>query len=64
MPALAEAFRGGARVADTAGSVARRFGIEHRLARNDAADLWRRGVLDDLASAEEIPQGNRRRSKR
>ena len=61
MPALAEAFRGGARVEDTAGSVARRFGIEPRLARNDDAGLWRRGVLDDLAGAEEIPQGKRRR---
>ena len=61
MPALAEAFRGGAKVEDATGSVARRFGIEPRLVRNDAADLWRHGVLIetifDLASAEENPRG-------
>ena len=63
MPALAEAFRGGARVADAAERVARRFGIEPRLARADAVELWRNGVLIetifDFADAGEPPGKHR-----
>ncbi len=66
MPALAEAFRGGARVEDAVARVASRFGIEPRLARNDAADLWRHGVLIetifDLADAGEASREERRGS--
>ena len=45
LPALAEAFRGGAGVEETARDISRRFGIEPRTAGKDAATLWRQGVL-------------------
>ena len=45
LPALAEAFRGGARVEDASRRISRRFGVDPRLARKDTADLWRQGVL-------------------
>ena len=59
LPALADAFRGGARVEDAVGAVAGRFGVEPRLVRLDVTALWRRGVLIEpvcaLADAEETP---------
>lgn len=45
LPALAEAFRGGAEVRPAVERTAHRFGIDARLARKDAAELWRHGVL-------------------
>ena len=45
LPALAVAFRGGARWEEVAQRIARRFGIAPRLARKDTLELWRRGVL-------------------
>ena len=58
MPALAETFRGGARMEDAVGRVARRFGIDPRIVRNDAADLWRHGVLIETIFdfADAVPQ--------
>ena len=57
LPALADAFRGGARVEDAVGAVAGRFGVAPRLVRLDVASLWRQGVLIEpvcaLADAQE-----------
>ena len=57
LPALAGAFRGGARVDDVVRDFARRPGIESRFLRRDVTALWRRGVLIEpvcaLADAEE-----------
>ena len=57
LPALADAFRGGAGVDDAVGDFARRFGIAPRFLRLDVAALWRHGVLIEpacaLADAEE-----------
>ncbi len=57
LPALAGAFRGGARVDDVVRDFARRPGIESRFLRRDVTALWRRGVLIEpvcaFADAEE-----------
>ena len=57
LPALADAFRGGARVEDAVETIAGRFGAAPRFVRLDVAALWRQGVLIEpvcaLADAEE-----------
>lgn len=57
LPALAEAFRGGARVDAAAARIAGRFGVAPELARKDVTALWGKGVLIetffDLADADE-----------
>ncbi len=59
MPALADAFRGGARVETVAADIARRFEIPPRRVREDAAALWRQGALIetifDFADLDETP---------
>ena len=45
LPALADAFHGGARVEEAVGGVAHRFGVEPRLVRKDMTNLWRQGIL-------------------
>ena len=45
VPALAEAFRGGADFDRVVRDIAREFEVDPRLVRSDAAELWRRGVL-------------------
>ena len=56
LPALAEAFRGGAGVDAAAARIAGRFKLDPALARKDAVELWRKGVLIetffDLADAD------------
>ncbi len=49
LPALAEAFRGGARLDDAVRRVAAAFGVAPHLMRRDAVDLWRQGVLVEPA---------------
>ena len=45
LPALADAFRGGARIDEAAAGVARRFELAPGLVRKDAVALWNKGVL-------------------
>ena len=45
LPVLAEAFCGGARVAETTAAVAERFGLQPARVREDLTVLWRKGVL-------------------
>ena len=45
LTSLARAFRGGARVAETAAAVAARFGLQTARVHQDLTTLWRKGVL-------------------
>ena len=57
IPPLAEAFRGGADLERVVGDIAREFGVAPRLVRNDAAELWRRGVLiETFFSFADLPE--------
>ncbi len=57
LPALAEMFRGGARLDDAVRHIADAFGIAPAVIRRDAVDLWQQGVLVEpifsFSSAEE-----------
>ena len=59
LPALADAFRGGARVETVVADIARRFEMPPRRVRRDAAELWRQGALIetvfDFADLTEAP---------